>query len=239
MGRLRRIAAIWTARLVGFACRVSGKQGVTLAGQIALKIDPEILKELSAQVREKIFVTCGTNGKTTTNNLLCQAIEAEGKKVVCNHTGSNMLNGVVSAFVLQAGLLGNLDADYACIEVDEASTVRIFPHFKPDYMVLTNLFRDQLDRYGEIDITMNLLKKAMDGDVLSFRLALSDRRPVQAGQPAPGSLQRISPCRFLRPCRLPASVFWQCIWPAFSRPSRAGRSACPARCPARRRARPC
>lgn len=162
MGRLRRIAAIWTARLVGFACRVSGKQGVTLAGQIALKIDPEILKELSAQVREKIFVTCGTNGKTTTNNLLCQAIEAEGKKVVCNHTGSNMLNGVVSAFVLQAGLLGNLDADYACIEVDEASTVRIFPHFKPDYMVLTNLFRDQLDRYGEIDITMNLLKKAMD-----------------------------------------------------------------------------
>lgn len=154
--------AVWVAKAAGFASRITGKQGVTLAGQIALKIDPDILKELASQVKEKIFVTCGTNGKTTTNNLLCSAIEAEGKKVICNHTGSNMLNGVVSAFVLGASLDGNLRADYACLEVDEASTLRIFPHFKPDYMVLTNLFRDQLDRYGEIDTTMNYLKKAME-----------------------------------------------------------------------------
>ena len=68
---------------------------------------------------------------------------------------------VVSAFVLAAKWNGKLDADYACIEIDEASTVRVLPYFKPDYMILTNLFRDQLDRYGEIDITMELLKKAM------------------------------------------------------------------------------
>ena len=84
MSRLRRIIAVWAAKATGFACRITGKQGVTLAGQIALKIDPDILKELSGQVKEKIFVTCGTNGKTTTNNLLCSALEAEGKKVVCN-----------------------------------------------------------------------------------------------------------------------------------------------------------
>lgn len=158
---IRRLLAVWSAKFIGFACRLTGKQGVTLAGQIALRLDPKILTELAGEVREKIFVVCGTNGKTTTNNLLCSAIEAEKKKVVCNHTGSNMLNGVVSAFVLSAGMNGHLDADYACIEIDEASTVRILPHFKPDYMVLTNLFRDQLDRYGEIDITMNLLNKAM------------------------------------------------------------------------------
>ena len=81
--------------------------------------------------------------------------------MVCNHTGSNMLNGVVAAFALGAGLNGHIDADYACIEVDEASTRHIFPRMKPNYMVMTNLFRDQLDRYGEIDITMELLKKAM------------------------------------------------------------------------------
>lgn len=160
--KVRRLLAVWSAKFIGFTCRLTGKQGVTLAGKIALRIDPDILSELAGEVREKIFVVCGTNGKTTTNNLLCSAIEAEKKKVVCNHTGSNMLNGVVSAFVQYAGLSGRMDADYACIEVDEASTVRILPHFKPDYMVLTNLFRDQLDRYGEIDITMNLLKKAMN-----------------------------------------------------------------------------
>lgn len=154
--------AVCTAKLTKKACQIAGKQGVTLAGKIALRLDPSILTALAGQVREKIFVTCGTNGKTTTNNLLCSAIEAEGKKVVCNHTGSNMLNGVVSAFVLAAKWNGKLDADYACIEIDEASTVRVFPSFQPDYMILTNLFRDQLDRYGEIDTTMNLLKKAME-----------------------------------------------------------------------------
>ena len=81
--------------------------------------------------------------------------------LVCNHTGSNMLAGVAAAFVLSAKNNGRLDADYACIEIDEASTLRIFPHFQPDYMVLTNLFRDQLDRYGEIDITMDMLNRAI------------------------------------------------------------------------------
>ena len=112
--RVRRLLAIWTAKIISTACRLSGRQGVTLAGKIALKIDPAILKDLSSQVREKIFVVCGTNGKTTTNNLLCSAIEAEGKKLVCNNTGSNMLQGIVSAFVLAAGINGKLDADYAC-----------------------------------------------------------------------------------------------------------------------------
>ena len=186
--RLRRMLAIWAARFAGFACKKMGRQGVTWAGKIALKLDPNILKTLAGQVRKGIFVTCGTNGKTTTNNMLCAALEKEGYKVVCNHTGSNMLNGVAAAFALAAGLGGTLDADYACIEVDEASTRRIFPHFKPDYMVLTNLFRDQLDRYGEIDITMNILEEVMQSapdmkvivngdDALSAFLAMDSGNP--------------------------------------------------------------
>ena len=185
---IRRTAAVWAAKTAGFVCKKMGRQGVTWAGKIALKIDPAILEELAAQVRENIFVVCGTNGKTTTNNMLCAALEAEGKKVVCNHTGSNMLNGAVAAFVLAAGPSGRLDADYACIEVDEASTRHIFPKIKPDYMVLTNLFRDQLDRYGEIDITMNILEEMMEkvpdmkvivngDDALSAYLAMESGNP--------------------------------------------------------------
>ena len=164
MMNIRRLIAIWSGRLIKTACQITGKQGVTLAGKVALSIYPPILKELAAEVRKDTFIVCGTNGKTTTNNLLSDFLVSNGNKVVCNHTGSNMLNGVVSAFVLSARLNGHLDADYACIEIDEASTVRVLPHFKPDYMVLTNLFRDQLDRYGEIDITMNLLSRAMKMD---------------------------------------------------------------------------
>ena len=155
--KIRTTIAVMAAKITGHVCKLMGRQGVTWAGKVAMKICPDILEELSSQVREKIFVVCGTNGKTTTNNMLCAGLEAEGKKVICNHTGSNMLNGVVAAFVLGAKFSGKLDADYACIEVDEASTRHVFTRIRPDYMVMTNLFRDQLDRYGEIDITMNIL----------------------------------------------------------------------------------
>lgn len=189
--KLRKIAAIWSAKAAGFICKKLGRQGVTWAGKIALKLDPHILEELSSEIREKIFVVCGTNGKTTTNNMLCAALEAEGKKVVCNHTGSNMLNGVVSAFVLAAKWNGHMDADYACIEADEASTRYIFPAIHPDYMVLTNLFRDQLDRYGEIDLTMKILEEMMRSepnmeilvngdDALSAYLAMDSGNPYVA-----------------------------------------------------------
>ena len=100
--KIRTTIAVMAAKITGHVCKLMGRQGVTWAGKIALKICPDILEELSSQVREKIFVVCGTNGKTTTNNMLCAGLEAEGKKVICNHTGSNMLNGVVAAFVLGA-----------------------------------------------------------------------------------------------------------------------------------------
>lgn len=186
--KMRRLLAVWSAHCIKLACQLTGKQGATLAGKAALTIYPPILKELAKEVKQDIFVVCGTNGKTTTNNLLASVLEGNQQKVVCNRTGSNMLNGVVSAFVLNAGFSGHLKADYACIEVDEASTVKVFPHFQPDYMILTNLFRDQLDRYGEIDTTMELLAKAMHmaphmkilanaDDSLSAFLTLEQKNP--------------------------------------------------------------
>lgn len=196
---IRKIFAIRAAKCINALCIKLGRQGVTWAGKIATTIYPNILKELAGEVRGKIFVTCGTNGKTTTNNMLAAFLRSEGQRVICNSTGSNMLNGVISAFVLAADGNGHIDADYACIEVDEASTLRVFPHFTPDYMVLTNLFRDQLDRYGEIDITIDILKRAIAmapdvtlivnaDDVLSVALAASTKhRTITYGidQPCP------------------------------------------------------
>ena len=93
---VRRMLAVWAAKISEKASvHIFHRQGVTWAGKIALKIDPSILHDLAGQVRKDIFIVCGTNGKTTTNNMLCAAIEKEGYKVICNHTGSNMLNGVV------------------------------------------------------------------------------------------------------------------------------------------------
>ena len=106
--------AVWAAKITEkISIHIFRRQGATWAGKIALKIYPPLLHDLAGQVRRGIFAVCGTNGKTTVNNLLCTAVEAEGYRVVCNHTGSNMLNGIVAAFALKAGLDGKLKADYA------------------------------------------------------------------------------------------------------------------------------
>ncbi len=159
---LRRILAITVSKASIILGRLMGKKGSSTPGGIALKICPDILSYLSKQIKKEIIFICGTNGKTTTSNLLYSMIKNEGKKVVCNNVGANMLPGVCCAFVESANIFGKINADYAVIECDEASIRRIVPYVKPDKIVITNLFRDQLDRYGEIDITIKLLTEAFD-----------------------------------------------------------------------------
>lgn len=158
---MRKTVAIGATKFLIWLGKRLRKQGSSTPGKIGLKIYPKLLTELAGQVRGEIFAVCGTNGKTTTNNLLSRALQAEGKRVVCNSAGANMLYGIATAFAQSASITGKLNADCACIEIDEASARRVFPHFQPHYLVLTNLFRDQLDRYGEIDMTMQVLEEAL------------------------------------------------------------------------------
>ena len=162
MEKLRLTLAITVCKLLIMISRLLGKKGSSVPGQIALKICPGVLSHLSKQVRGKTVFVCGTNGKTTTNNLLYSLFLSEGKKVVCNNVGANMLYGVCCAYIEKSDLFGKLDADFAALEVDEASAVKVVPQVKPDIMVITNLFRDQLDRYGEIDNTLNYIKRALE-----------------------------------------------------------------------------
>jgi len=159
---MRRLFAIWVTKFLIFAGKIIGKKGSSTPGTFSLKICPDILTYLSSQIKKDIIVVCGTNGKTTTNNLLNSMICASGNKTVCNNIGANMLPGVVTAFVNSANIFGKVNADYACIEIDEISAAKVFEHFKPSYIVITNFFRDQLDRYGEIDIILGFLNKAVN-----------------------------------------------------------------------------
>ncbi len=126
-----------------------------LPGRVALALDHELLGELSQKLTWGSIVVCGTNGKTTTNNILADAVEASGKSILCNRIGANMEPGVVSA------LLPGKSADAAVIEADELSTIRILPALKPRYLILLNLFRDQLDRAGEIDRVQDVICQAL------------------------------------------------------------------------------
>lgn len=161
--KLRSRMAVYCARLVYRAVTRLGRgSGSSLPGRIARWIDPEILSVLSGGVRKKVIAVTGTNGKTTTNGILTHVLEAQGQKVISNRLGANLSDGVISAFVLAAGKKGRPDADYACIEVDELAAGSVFPHLKPDLVVVTNVFRDQLDRVGEVDVVCRRIRNALE-----------------------------------------------------------------------------
>lgn len=159
---MRRLLAIWLGKLVFLVGRLMKRQTSSSPGSLALKICPSLISDMNRRIRKKVIVTSGTNGKTTTNNVLCSALEAKGYKVLCNRIGANMITGVATAYIESSDILGRIDADYACLEIDEAYARKIFKEVTPDILVITNLFRDQLDRYGELDGTVKLIKDAID-----------------------------------------------------------------------------
>ena len=158
---MRKLIAVWLGKALTVIGKIVGKKSSSSPGHYALKICPDLVRNLQKYISKGIIVTCGTNGKTTTNNLMASALEAKGYKVLCNRLGANMLSGVATTVLQEMNIFGKLRADYACLEIDEAYTPIVFEHIKPDVMVITNLFRDQLDRYGEIDITSDIIKRAI------------------------------------------------------------------------------
>ncbi|MEE0410004.1 MAG: MurT ligase domain-containing protein [Clostridia bacterium] len=180
---MRRLMAIWLGKMVFLAGKITKRQTSSAPGELALKVCPTLISDMNKRVAKKIIVTCGTNGKTTTNNVICSALEAKGYKVMCNRIGANMLSGAVTAYIESATLSGKINADYACLEIDEAYARIIFRQIKPDVMVITNLFRDQLDRYGELDGTVKLINDAIDmADGVTLVLNADDPVCAQFGK---------------------------------------------------------
>lgn len=129
--------------------RIGG--GSAAPGLYALKIDPNLVSKLASKIPRNIVIT-GTNGKTTTSRMLAHFAKEAGLKVIRNHTGSNLERGIASTLVANHRLFTvNHKPDLGIWELDEAAFNTVAPKLKPDAVVFLNVFRDQLDRYGEID----------------------------------------------------------------------------------------
>jgi lipid II isoglutaminyl synthase (glutamine-hydrolysing) len=150
--RLQLGLAVAVAKTVTFSVKTLrlGAASV-LPGEIARRLQPQLLELLSAQVKRGVILIAGTNGKTTTALLLRTMLERQGYKVTHNETGANLENGLMTALLEDTNLIGNLNIDYAILEVDENILPRILAPIKPRIILCLNLFRDQLDRYGEVD----------------------------------------------------------------------------------------
>jgi UDP-N-acetylmuramyl tripeptide synthase len=122
-----------------------------LPGEIARRLQPQVLPLLFGQVRRGIILIVGTNGKTTTALLVRTILERQGWRVAHNASGANLINGLVTTLLENTNLTGQLDADYAILEVDENILPIVLRDCQPQFILGLNLFRDQLDRYGEVD----------------------------------------------------------------------------------------
>ena len=158
---MRAFFAILICKLGRFAGKLVGK-GSSLPGKFALKICPDILSRV--QLPAHIIAVTGSNGKTSTVEMIAAALRAAGKTVVYNAEGSNQIEGVTTTVLTHATLGGKVRSDVLLIESDERYAARSFRYFHPTYFVITNLYRDQLTRNGHPEWVYDALLPAIHPD---------------------------------------------------------------------------
>ena len=158
--KLKTRFAVLVCKASGAVLRRLGRGGTNLPGKLALKIDKNILGELSRGV--KVTVVTGTNGKTTTSRMIEQAYADAGLHYFANKSGANLLTGIIAVFAQHCALSGKCGYTHALIECDEAA-FRTASKFLPvECLVVNNIFRDQLDRFGEITHTLNAIRTGIE-----------------------------------------------------------------------------
>lgn len=168
---------IFTKLLSGTVKKLRLGNGSTWPGHIALKINTHFIQQVLEKSKTKIIVVAGTNGKTTTASLIKTVLSKNGKTVLHNDSGANLLNGIASTIVLNASSSGKLSQEYAIFEIDENILPVLLQQIQPDYLVLMNLFRDQLDRYGEINAITTKWQKTISSLTDKTKLVLNADDP--------------------------------------------------------------
>lgn len=174
--------AILGAKGVRKASQMIGFGGGDMPGRIARKIDKGVLQKLAEQV-ENIIVITGTNGKTTTSNLLANILKESGEEIIHNAEGNNLITGITTAFITKSGINNKLDKEYkyAVLEVDEGNVPLVVKETKPKYVIVNNFFRDQLNRFGEIDTIVEKIKMAIRKSKASLILNADDPFVMRIG----------------------------------------------------------
>ena len=209
LDKARLSAAILAARAAQAASRTLKRGGgTTYPGVVARRVDPKVLTKLSCRLAHGSAAITGTNGKTTTTRMVSDILRSAGVRVANNSTGANLVTGVTATLVSDSSLFGKPSSEMGLFEVDEASVPKVAAEADLSLLAVLNLFRDQLDRYGELSYTAKVIASAFPDlpaggtvvlnadDPLVASLGRGARRPVFFGVEDPaldiGTLQHIA-----------------------------------------------
>lgn len=191
-GQARLALALGAGKAVGTASRVLRLGGGTsFPGAVARRMDPRVLQKVVAATDARKVIVTGSNGKTTTCRMLAALARASGLRVTQNRTGSNLLQGVISTAVQGIDLRGRLDAQLLLLEVDEATVRLVTPDLQPETVLVTNIFRDQLDRFGELYSIAKGLEAVIDTLPASATVVLNGDDPLVASLAPRAAARRV------------------------------------------------
>ena len=180
MGKLRFYIALFAAKTAQGLMKLLGRNATYLPGKIALKFSKDFLRYLT--LPKTVIAVTGTNGKTTTSNLLNTILTENGYSVTNNSFGSNVQAGIISVLIEDSTWLGKAKKDIAVLEVDERSSLLVYPFIRVDYLVCNNLMRDSLKRNAHTEFIQYIINRALPEDT-TLIVNADDLNTVMLGKP--------------------------------------------------------
>ena len=166
---MRFLLTLWISKFVAFAVNLlDKKRGSNYSGKIAIKLMPDFVARFKGIDYNKVYFISGTNGKSTTTNLLYHTLKSAGRTVACNTEGANMMGGVATTLIKNSTLFGKLNKEYMVLEIDERSLPAIRKVLPGKNLGLTNLQKDQVQRNGDPDFILRKIRGAISKDMTLY-----------------------------------------------------------------------
>lgn len=168
MKRLYFILVLWIGKFGNVLCKIFHKSGTMISGKVAVKLQKNFVKYFRNIDYDKVIFITGTNGKSTTTNLVSHTVKMAGKEVATNTEGANMMSGVATTLIKNSSLFGKFNKEFLILEIDERSLRNIFKVLPAKNLCITNLQKDQVQRNGDPDFIYQMFKGAVNKDVTLF-----------------------------------------------------------------------
>ena len=176
---MRFIIALWIAKIVAVLINIiDKKRGTNYSGELAIKLCPNFIRKVKGIDLDKTIMVTGTNGKSTTTNLISYTINSSGKKVATNKEGANMVGGVATTLIKNSSILGKFKKEFLILEIDERSLMAIHKNLPAKHLVITNLQKDQVQRNGDPNYIYSKFAKTINKEMTIY---LNNEEPRSKG----------------------------------------------------------